>query len=100
MGQGGGLQGLAPDDRVLLHDLEFFGGQRAGFQQNPVGNAHLADVVQRARHVNQLDVVAVHLVAVLLLQRELIGQHPAILAHALQVRAGLAGRAIRRVSPG
>jgi hypothetical protein len=42
--------------RVRLHDLKFFGRELVRFQQNPVGNADLADVVQRRRFVEHLDI--------------------------------------------
>ena len=33
---------------MALHDLEFLCGQFAGFEQNAVGNADLADIVQKS----------------------------------------------------
>ena len=42
---------------VVLHLLVLQRGQRAALEQDPVGNADLADVVQRCRLADQLDLV-------------------------------------------
>ena len=89
----------APISGVLLHDLEFFAGEPAGLEQDAVGDAHFADVVQRAGHVDELHVVAVDLIAKLGLPRQMLGDHPAVFPHPLQVRRRFPDRGIRRVSP-
>ena len=78
---------LLPIVGMPLHDLEFFFSKRTGLEQDAVGNAHLADVVQRAGHIEQLNVVAVDLISIFLLRRKMLGDHAAILADAFQVRA-------------
>ncbi len=85
----GGIQGAGADFRVHLHDLEFLPGELARLEQNAVGNADFADVVQGAGHVHHLDEIAVDFVAELVLAGEVLGQHAAILADPLQVGAGL-----------
>ena len=42
------VEDVGAHHRVLLHDGEFIRRQRPGLQQDAVGNAHLADVVQGA----------------------------------------------------
>ena len=51
----------APSVGVRLHDLKFPVAQPAGLEQDAVGNADLADVVQRAGLVDQADVFGVDL---------------------------------------
>src|SRR5690606_1360192 len=48
------------DLAVLLHDRAFFGGERARLPQDGVGDADLADIVQRRGDEDRLDEVAVH----------------------------------------
>ena len=38
-----------------LHDRAFIGIQPAGLEQDPVGDADLADVMQRGEHADMLD---------------------------------------------
>ena len=78
----------AAGGRVLLHHLELFLGQRAGFQEDPVGDAHLADVVQRSGQVDQVDEIGVDLIPELFLVRKVFGDNPAVFPHPLDVRAG------------
>ncbi|MNN19092.1 hypothetical protein D3C81_1323210 [compost metagenome] len=42
-----------------LHDLELFSGEPSRFEQDAIGNANLADIVQRCRFEEQLDAVLV-----------------------------------------
>ena len=49
------LDRVAAERRVGLHDLELFRRQLARLEQDAVGDADLADVVQRRRLVQQLD---------------------------------------------
>ena len=91
---------LLPISRMLLHDLEFLCRQRTGFEQDTVGNAHLADVVQRAGHVEQLNVVAVDLIAVFRQRGKMLGDDAAVLADAFQVRAGVLIARLGELSPG
>ncbi len=46
-------------DRVLLDHGPLVGRQRPGLAEYCVGNGDLADVVERARHAEQLDIAAV-----------------------------------------
>ena len=70
---------------VRFHDGEFTVAQSAGLEQHAVGDAHLADVVQRAGQVDQVHKVGVDLVAVVLIHAEAFGEEAAILAHPLEV---------------
>ncbi len=56
--------------------------------QDAIRNADFADVVQRTRQVNQLYKIAVHLIAEFVLLRQMLGEHPTILPHAIHVGAG------------
>ncbi len=45
---------------VFAHDDPFIGGKRAGFEQNSVGHAHLADVVEQRASLDVHQVLGVH----------------------------------------
>ena len=49
---------------VLLHDLKFFAGQLVWFEQNPIWNSNLADVVQGRRLEQQVDRHGIQLIGV------------------------------------
>ncbi len=51
----GVLDGVAAERGVGLHDLELLGGELARLEEDAVGNADLADVVQRRGFVEQVD---------------------------------------------
>ena len=51
------LEGPLAENRVFLHHLVFLGRELAGLQQDRIGNADLAHVVQRRRMLDQLDQV-------------------------------------------
>ncbi|MOA02414.1 hypothetical protein D3C78_1218650 [compost metagenome] len=51
------LDGIAAELGVGAHDLPLLGGQLAWLEQNMVGNADLADVVQRGGAAQQIDVI-------------------------------------------
>ena len=51
---------IKADGGVCLHDLEFSCSQRAWLEQNMVGNADLADVVQRRRLEQEINVGIAH----------------------------------------
>ncbi len=51
------LECLGASHRVSLHDRKLFPGQRAGLQENVVGNRNLADIVQRTGVENIMQVV-------------------------------------------
>ena len=55
---------------VLLHDRPLVGVEAPGLEQDRVGHAQLADIVQPRRQVDQLAHLRVHA----LLQRQLLGQ--------------------------
>ena len=57
-----GLQRFAPNHRVLFHNLELLRRQRTGLQQNPIGYSHLANIMQRAGHIDQLNIIVVDLI--------------------------------------
>ena len=69
------LLGVGLDDRALL------GRQRAGLQQDRVGDRHLADVVQRRGVAQPLAEVRVH--------ADVFGQQDGEASDALDVRAGV-----------
>ncbi|MNG41382.1 hypothetical protein D3C84_1305310 [compost metagenome] len=43
----GMLNGVAPQRRVGLHDLELLWGEAPGLEEDAIGDADLADIVQR-----------------------------------------------------
>ena len=47
------LDGVAAELGVGAHDLPLLRGQLARFEQDVVGNAHLADVVQGAERLSR-----------------------------------------------
>ena len=84
-----------PDQRVTLHLVALVRVQRAGAQQDVVGERNLAHVMHRARDANRLHVYA-----------ELARQHRGIGTHPVGVAAGLlvavldrAGQAPNRLFP-
>ncbi len=85
----GGIEGPGADFGVGLHDLKLLAVELAGLQQDAVGDAYLADVVQRARHVHELHVIAVDVIAELGIVRQMLGDRAAVFPNPLQVRAGV-----------
>ena len=73
------LQGMG------LQNLEFLLVHLAWFQQDIAGNGHFAYVVQRAGHVDQLDVVFVCHTVKVGHTAQLIRKHAAVVANSFQV---------------
>ncbi|MPN13026.1 hypothetical protein SDC9_160346 [bioreactor metagenome] len=71
---------LGTHHRVLVHDLPFFGVELAGFEQDGVGDADLADVVHRRRVEDDVGRFFPHAV------RQ--GDQAGVVAHAQHVVAG------------
>src|SRR5665213_73424 len=57
------VERLSADGRVLLHDLKFPVAEPTRFKQYTVGDAYLADVVQRTGEIDQPDIFPVDAVA-------------------------------------
>ena len=74
------LEDLIADAAMGLHDLHFIGGEPAGFEQDLVGDADLADVVHRR---GQFDAVAL-----LRCQAKGLGDEPGVFRHADDMVAG------------
>ena len=55
------LERVGADDRVRLHDDALVGVELARLEQDVIGQAHLADVVQRRTALQHLDEVGVDL---------------------------------------
>ncbi len=74
------------DDRVaegdvLLEDVELLGGQLAGLAQEMVGNADLADVVEKTGELNGAPQVGI--------ETKLAGEEDGIAGHVLRVALGV-----------
>ncbi len=80
-------ESLGADDRVALHDLEFGAAELAGFEENHVGHAHLADVVQRAGPPEILEKQVVDLFRVRPLLAQADGEDLRVTSHAFEMLA-------------
>jgi len=78
-----------PDARVSLDDLELLLGELSRFQQDRVGDAHLADVVQGRGVVDVLDEGVVDEEGVARVLAELSGEHGAEFPRPFDVPPGL-----------
>ena len=81
--------GVGTDRRVRLHDFEFLGAQLALFEQDRVGDADLADVVQRRRLDDHLQAPAAERVAKTLVVGQLASEQFDVGLRAQDVMAGL-----------
>jgi len=75
------LENLRADLTVGLDQLEFLSRESAGFEQDAVRNADLANIMQRRRAANQLDLI--------LRQPQLVGQPGSHLADTPHVLTGV-----------
>ncbi len=80
------LERFRPEPHVQLHRLKFVVRQRTRLEQYRVRHAHLADVVQRARAIDEVDIVGVDLFVELRMLRQPLGEHPAVFADPLEVQ--------------
>ncbi len=84
----GGGEGVGADGGVGLHDFKFAVGELAGLEEDGVGDADLADVVEGAGVVEGADEVDVDFVGVVAEGGELFGEDFTIGLDAFEVGAG------------
>ena len=80
--------GVAAQFGMGLHDFEFFRAQLAGLLQDVVGNADLADIVQRRRAGNRIDAAFIEVIAETRVVAQGAGQGQHVTLGTQQVAAG------------
>ena len=78
-----------PYCRMLSHLHELFGRERAGFVEDVIGNADLADVVKRREARQQIDAFRRQVLVEFGMSGELLGEEPDVLLGSARMTAGL-----------
>ena len=76
MGNRRRIQCFSAQACVRFHDLKFLVVQPAWLEQNAIGDANLADIVQRACEIDKADEFGIDLPAKFFEARQMLCQHP------------------------